>query len=483
MDKKIAKNFFYSAAYRVLISVIPLITAPYVARVLKPEGNGIYGITSAWATVFSLFATLGFVSYGQREIAYKQEDKHCRSIIFYEICFLRFITTTISLIIFIIFCFAYKRYTVYLLPQTMLIISGVFDIAWFYQGIEDFRITVVRNTLVKIVSVCCIFLFVKTPDHLIIYIFILSGSTFVSNLLYFINISKHVEKIEYSELHPLRHFRGTIEFFIPLIAVEIYSHLDKIMLGSLITNTAESGYYEQARKITTIVVGFIISINSVMMSRISSLYAKKEKNMIIHFYKKSYKIMILFLLPICIGMIIISNNFVIWFFGEEYSNVSILLKLSSLLIVFMCIGNFIGVQYLSPTGQQNRMTIAYIIAAISNIILNAILIPRMASSGAMIASIIAELISCFIQLYFFMNSEYSFDMLNGIWKYITAVIGMAAVLVLINNFIKCSGVVQSVLDIGVGGIIYFLLLYVFKEENCIMVWNKILRRNNEKNNI
>lgn len=464
MDRKIVKNFIYSAAYRILIVILPLVTTPYVSRVLKPEGVGIFSYTTSIAAAFTLVAALGFAAYGQREIAYNQDDIHNRSVVFFEIGVFRACTTLLAVIVYIVFCFFYKEYTVYLLPQCLSIVSVMFDISWYFQGMENFRITVIRNVIVRLVSIACIFLFVKKQTDLFLYIFIISASNLISNLFYFLSIQKHVVRVPLSELHPLRHARGSVEFFIPLIAVEIYSHLDRIMLGYMMPTTVESGYYEQARKITSLVVGLIISINNVMMPRIANLYVKKEKDNIIAFYRKTFKILLLVMIPLCVGLILVSENFVLWFFGVEYVKVAELIRLSSLLIVFMCIGNFVGVQYLTPTGQQNRMTVAYVIAAVCNIALNALMIPRLASVGAMAASIISELLSCGIQIYWLMKREYRFNCFEQIWKYLTATAGMTIAILLIHMYLDLAGVLSTSVDVMVGGLVYVAFLLMLKEE-------------------
>lgn len=475
MKKRIIKNYIYSAGYRILITIIPLITTPYISRVLHAEGVGIYGYTNSLASAFALFAALGFASYGQREVAYNQDDIHQRSIIFYEIIILRAITTSVCVAAFLVFSFIYREYTYYLLPYVMLIISVAADIAWYYQGLENFRITVLKSLIVRLLSVVFIFCFVKKETDTWLYIFLLSFSTLISNLFYLINIRKYIEKINTSELHPLRHIKGSIEFFIPLIAVEIYSHLDRIMLGYLTTST-ESGYYEQARKLTAVIVGVVVSINNVMMSRISFLYANNKDESIINYYRKSFKIIMMMVFPIIVGLMIISDNFTLWFYGEGYEKVASLLKLSGILIIFMSIGNFVGVQFLGPTGKVNKGTQAYLIAALVNIILNAVMIPRYLSIGAMLASIVAEIISCGLQVYFLYRSTYQFNMSEGIWIYIVSALIMGGLLLSIRLFSSVTGILGTLIDVFVGGTVYFLSLLLLKEENAMSILIRIKRR-------
>ena len=170
-------------------------------------------------------------------------------------------------------------------------------------------------------------------------------------------------------------------------------------------------------------------------------------------------------------MLVISQNFTEWFYGQGYDKVAILLDLSCPLLFFMCLGNFVGVQYLSPMGMQNKMTKAYLIAAVLNFSLNMILIPKYLSIGAMIASIVAESASCFIQIYYFLKSEYYISLLKPMSKYILSSVIMGAFLILINRIIPYSGVAKTMLDIIFGVVIYLSCLVVFREEiiNSVMI--------------
>ncbi len=478
MDRRIVKNYIYNTAYQLLVIITPLVTAPYISRVLHTDGVGLYSYTSTIAAVFALFAGLGFSAYGQREVAYNQDDIYKRSVIFFEIVLFRALLTIIVSIAYIIFCFAFPQYTVHLLPQVFTVLAIMLEMSFYFQGIENFKIIVARNAVVRLFTVICTFLFVKTEQDIGIYIALHAVSTFLCNLLYCALIKKYLVKVKLSELHPLRHTRGSIEFFLPMIAVQIYSYLDKIMLGLYMSTTIENGYYEQARKLTSIIVSVIVALNTVMMSRISSLYAKEEKNQIINHYSQTFSIILMMTMPICAGLLLVSDNFVVWFFGIEFQKVSILMKLSSPLIIFMCIGNFTGIQFLGPTGLQNKMTLAYIIAAIVNITLNALMIPRWASIGAMIASIIAEFISCAIQMYFLLKSEFRFNIFANLWKYIFATIVMSITIIFAHYIFSYHMVIETLSDLVIGVLVYGITLIFLKEKNIIEMLTYLKRKIN-----
>lgn len=469
----IIKNYLYNLLYQILLVIAPLVTAPYISRVLHVEGVGIYSYTYTIASAFALFAALGVNSYGQREIAYHQDDIYERSIIFWELLFFRIIST--GFVVFLYLCFAlhYEEYTIYLLQQSFIVIGTMFDISWFFQGIENFRIIAIRNIAIKLVTVALIFILIHNQNDLGMYILINSLSVFFSYALFFPYLRKSVVFIPIKELNIRRHIKGNIEFFIPLIATQLYSQLDKIMLGAITKSSIENGYYEQARKIVNIVVMVLTSINTVMYPRVANLYIKQEIGKIKKFYDDSFHIILMLLLPIIVGLFIASDNLVVWFFGIEYQKVSILLKLSGFLLIFMSVGNFVGMQYLAPTGKQNKMTGIYLVAAAINIILNFVLIKQYMSLGAIIASIVAEAFSCFAQVLLLKKSKYNFRMLNKTWKYLASSIIMGICLVCLNDFLQSPGIFETLFDIICGVIIYFTGLILLREEKiCKLVKKK-----------
>ena len=476
MDKKTIKNYIYNLSYQILLVLTPLVTAPYISHILHPKGVGIYSYTLTIATAFSLFAALGINAYGQREIAYKQENIEDRSIVFWELIIIRLIMTFFVTIIYFIFSFFYKSYTIYLLQQVFIIISVGFDISWFFQGIEDFRIIAIRNVFVKVASIVLIFMFVKNQTHIGRYILINSFSTFFSCLIFCFCLQHKIIKIEFKKLNLKKHIKGTCEFFVPLIATQIYSQLDKIMLGAITNNVIENGYYEQARKIVNILILIITSINSVMYSRISVLYAKNKTEEIKEMYQKTFRIIVFMLVPIVIGLWLVSDNFVLWFFGNDYIPVALLMKLSGFLIVFLGIGNFVGMQYLSPTGKQNQMTTVYIFAALINCMLNCILINKYQSVGAIIASIIAEAFSGIVQIVLLQKSNYKFKLYDGIWKYFVAGAIMGVVLLYIQKFLLFKGIALTFMQIFIGALIYVVFLFLEKEENIVVIINRIRKK-------
>ena len=195
MKKSITKNYIYNLIYQVVVLILPLITAPYISRVLGAENIGIYSYTISIVTYFILFGSLGIAIYGQREIAYLQGKPGEYSKTFWEIVMLRFLTISISVLIFY-FVFAQQgQYAVYYRILLLELFATCLDISWFFQGLEEFKKTVIRNTVVKIISIICIFTFVKTSNDLLKYFLIYVFSTTIGNISLWLYLPKYLKKI------------------------------------------------------------------------------------------------------------------------------------------------------------------------------------------------------------------------------------------------------------------------------------------------
>lgn len=464
MDRKsITKNYIYNLMYQILVILVPLITTPYLSRVLGAEKIGIYSYTISVATYFILFGSLGVAMYGQREIAYVQNDKYLRSKNFYEILIMRSITLGISLVVFY-FTFALNgEYSVYYKILMLEILANGIDISWFFQGLEEFKKTVIRNAIVKIASAILIFILVKSQNDLIKYFFIYVMSNLLGNITLWISLPKFVQKVDIKELNYFKHFKPTLSLFIPQIAVQIYTVLDKTMIGAIIEDKSEVGFYEQAQKIVKILLAIVTALGTVMVPRMASTFAKGDTNKIIEYMNKSFKFVLFLAIPLMFGLISISNKFVPIFYGQGYEKVVYLINISSPIIIFIGLSNAIGTQYLLPTKMQKEFTISVTIGASINFILNTILIKYYYSVGASIATVFAEMMVTSIQFYLVRDVFKIKDILRISRKYFVASVAMFVVSIGISIAIK-SNVLSILIQVCSGCIIYFVILIILKDE-------------------
>ncbi|ASR40888.1 hypothetical protein BEN83_05040 [Ligilactobacillus agilis] len=225
---KLIRNYLYNAGYQMLALIIPFITAPYISRTLKPHGVGIYADTNAWIQWFVLLASVGIALYGNREIAYVRDDKEKLSRTFWEIQVVKMIMTVISYIVLCFFLNVYTQYKNYMWIQSLNILAVAFDISWFYMGIEDFKRTVIRNTLVKLMSLALILLFVKSPNDIGVYIFLTTLSVTLGNFTLWPRLRILLVRVGLNTLRPLKHLKTSLALFVPQIATQVYLILGRL---------------------------------------------------------------------------------------------------------------------------------------------------------------------------------------------------------------------------------------------------------------
>ena len=286
---------------------------------------------------------------------------------------------------------------------------------------------------------------------------------FFGNVVLWFSLPQYIAKVSLKKLNPFRNLKVILSLFIPALAIQLYVVLDKIMLGFFSDNFFENGYYEQAMKISRLVLTIVISLGTVMVPRIGFLFEQKQYEQIKEYMYKSYQFVCFLGIPLCIGLIIISDNLVPWFFGIEFNKVANILKISALLILGIGISNVTGVQYLIPTKRQNLFTITVIGGAIINLVLNIILIPNLYSIGAAISSVIAELFISIIQLLAIKNEINIKRILKNSINYFVAGLIMGCFL-LGENMIMRPSIYNTMIMFFSGIIIYGIILIFLKDD-------------------
>ena len=481
----VTRNYIYNTLYQLLAIALPVITTPYLSRVLGAENIGIFSYTTSVTAYFILLGSLGVAIYGQREIAYVHKNKDNASKTFFEIFLLKLITMIVSILLFsVIFVIRRNSYNMYYMILILELLSNVFDICWFFQGFEDFKKVVFRNLMIKLISVACIFLFIKTKEDLIYYFIIYASSSLLSNFSLWLYLPKYIDKVSLKSLNIFRHLKPVFIMFIPQIAIQIYTVLDKTMIGKIINNKAEVGFYTQGEKIIKLLLVIVSSLGTVMLPRIAKKFAEKDNNSIKRYLNKSFNFTLLISLPLVLGLILVSNDFVPIFFGEGYDKVSIIMKIISPIIIFIGISGIIGYQYFLPTKHQKEYTTSVIIGAISNFTINLFLIPKYGAIGAAVGTVFAEFLVALVEM---IIARKFFDyklLLRENYKYILFSIIMFIICDLTNIVLKLQGFKLIIIDVLLGGAIYLILLIIFKDKLLMESLSKfkLMRGKNEEVN-
>lgn len=463
MKKSVTKNYIYNLAYQVLIIILPVITTPYISRVLGVENIGIYSYTLSISAFFILFGSLGIALYGKREIAYLQKDKKGYSKAFWEILILRTITMAISLIIFYFVFARTGDYKIYYRILMLEIVANCIDISWFFQGLEEFKKTVIRNMIVKLISVVCIFVFVKNKEDIYIYFIIYVLSILIGNGSLWLYLPRFLEKVRLKELKVFKHIRSTFSLFLPQIAVEVYTLLDRTMIGMIITDKSEVGFYDQGQKIIKMLLTMITALGTVMLPRIANTYANGKKKKIIKYMRKSFNMVYLLAFPMIFGIISISKDFVPKFFGQGYDKVALIMGVISPIILFIGISNVIGTQYLLPTKRQKEYTISVVCGAVVNLIMNFCLIYKFGAIGASIGTVIAELTVALVQIYFVRKDFNLKKVLKLMKNYLMASLIMFVICMVIRNIVR-KPYLSMALQVSIGGVVYLTSLILLEDK-------------------
>lgn len=461
-EKSVTVNFIYNALFRVINVLIPFIAAPYTARVIGADLLGIQSYTESIAAYFAMFAALGVLTYGQREIAMNRNDRKKASVLFWEIEILVTLMTFICLGAWFVFILFTSKYKLYYLIQTILIVNVIFNITWLFGGFEEFKIISVRSGIVKILNLILLFVLVKDKSDLPIYVLLLGLSNFASYISLWPSVKTLIDKVPLKELHPFRHVKSVLQYFIPYIASSIYQYFDKVMLGVLTSGTAENGYYDQTTKIVNVILGLTISLDMVMEARMSYLFAEGKEEEIKNRLHTSIDFTLFICMPIAFGLCGIAANFIPWYLGAGFDKVIVLLCIYAFTIISTSLDCCIGGQYLTPCGYRNKSTVALIIGSCINLLLNYILIPQIDSIGATVATLVSETCIFFMYLYLARKVVSIFDVIKRAIKKIIAALAMFAVVVFIGKNAGANALV-TIIQIGVGGIVYGIVVLVLKD--------------------
>ena len=469
----------YNIAYQMLIIVLPLITAPYISRALGAAGLGTYSYIYSIVTYFGLFGTLGIGNHGNRSIALHKVDREKASQTFSNIYAIQATTTTLSLIcylLFVTFLFSGDKTVAYI--QSIMLMSYVLDITWCFFGLEEFALTVLRNTLIKVGTVIAIFAFVRDRDDVWVYALIMSVGMLFSQLYLwfqlrrFIDLKKPVWKDVKVNIKPV------LLLFIPAIAYSIYKLLDKIMLGG-ITSMMQVGLFDSAEKIVSIPSSLIAAFGTVMMPRITTLLSQRNTEHVSSLNTMSVKYFTLVVVGATFGLAGVSEVLAPVFFGTEFTASAPLIAGLGFSLVFVTWANIIRTQYLIPNQLDKPYVISTILGAVANLLVNLALIPQFGALGAMVGTIIAEA-TVFLAQLLFVRTE--FPMLHYLRTTIPLFpLGglMCAVVYAIGQYMGAT-IITLVIQILAGGAIYLIgaviYLLCIKDEYLTRLLSTIKRK-------
>ena len=395
--KSLQKNFLYNVLYQILLVILPLITAPYISRTLGATAVGVYSYTYSVAYYFLLIAMLGIGNHGNRSVAAVRDDREKLNKTFSSIYSLQVITFSIAILAYAIYLVLFVKDNRLIVLQLIYVTSGLFDIGWLFFGLEQFKLTVARNTLIKISTVVLMFVFVHKPSDLWKYTLIMSAGTLFSQAYLWLYVKKYVSFEKCSVKEITSNIKPVLILFIPVLAYSIYKVMDKIMLGNM-SSYDQVGFYNNAEKIINIPMGIITALGTVMLPRMSNIVANGDKKRVDDYIRISAKLVTLLSSAIAFGLMGVSSVLAPVFFGDEFIACGEIIRLLSVTVFFIAWANVIRTQYLIPNKRDSIYLTSTMVGAILNLIINWMLIPKYQANGAAFGTIVAEFSVMLVQM-------------------------------------------------------------------------------------
>jgi len=477
----LSKNFILNFIYQILTFLTPFITTPYVSRVLGAVNIGKFSYTNSIITYLSLICGLGLSMYGGNQIAIMRNERDKQSIFFREIIFAKIIVSIPSVCIYGLVVVLYKEYSVLLLVQGITIVGTIIDPTFLFQGNEDFKSITVRNIACRILTIIYIFAFITDRGDINRYAFIMALTTgFVSQAIMWPAVGKYVDfKFLKSFDHIGYHIKYALAFFAPSISATLYQNCDKFMIGVIAGAGEQSGYYEQATKLTVLCYSVISSVTTIMFPRMSYVLAndKTDAKKYIHM---ALRLAFFITSPMAFGIFAVSDYFVPIFYGEDFIRTIPVLNILAPIIIIHGINDIINYVYFLPNRMIRFSTLTVLAGTLLNIILNLLFIDRYYAIGAAAASLVSEIMITVIRLVRAREIVPLLDVVIAGAKYVLIGFLMSIIIILIKSCMDVT-VYNLGLMVFVGGIFYFVVLLCLKDKFLFFLLNKLkmLRRSSQ----
>ena len=388
--KSLAKNSLFNALYQMLNMIFPLITSMYVARTLLPEGVGRVAYAQNIASYFVTAAALGIPTVGLRAVSIERNNKLKLNKVFSELVILNACSTLISLLLYLSLVFGNPAikvdYPLYL-AVGLVIAFNLINIDWFYQAHEEYVYIVIRSIVVKVLSLLGLFVFVTSKEDYVIYAVLTSFATCGNYIFNIVRVKRYVT-FSFRDLNLLQHIKPVMFFAGTLFFAAIYGKVDTTMLG-IIVGDESVGYYSYAHKILQIGVSFCASITSAFLPRLSYCY-EHDKEQFYALIAKGLHIIAFLSIPAATGLFILAPEAIVLLFGAAFMPAAQTLRIFSGLIIVYAFGNLMCYQMMICSGSEKKHVVVLACAAVMNVILNLVLIPRFKHNGAAIASVVTE---------------------------------------------------------------------------------------------
>lgn len=400
-QKSIKLNFIMNAILTMSSFIFPLITFPYVSRVLLPVGTGKVSFANSLISYFSMFAQLGIPTYGIRACAKVRDNREELTRTAHELLIINLIMNVISYAVLIAALIFVPRLredrTLYIVVSFTIILTSI-GMEWIYKALEQYTYITIRSIIFKFVALAATFLLVQEQSDYVFYGGITIFAASASNVFNLINVHKYIDLKPVGNYNIKKHLKAVGVFFAMACATTIYTHLDVVMLGFM-TSDEDVGYYNAAVRIKTILVSIVTSLGTVLLPRASYYIQHGQMDEFRRISKKALNFVFLLATPMMLYFIYFAKEGIFFLSGKAYAGSIFPMQLIMPTLLFIGITNILGIQILVPLGREKTVLLSEIAGAVADIVLNAILIPHFASAGAAIGTLVAEFVVLIVQFY------------------------------------------------------------------------------------
>ena len=372
--------------------LFPLITFPYISRILLPTGTGKVSFATSVVSYFALFAQLGIPTYGIRACAKVRDDRKALERTVQELFLINLIMSILAyIVLFLAIAFVprMRQEKALFLIVGLTILFNAIGMEWLYKALEQYTYITVRSIIFKLIAVVAMFVLVHEQKDYVIYggISILAASA--SNVFNFFHAHKYVSIKPVGSYNFRQHLKPIVIFFAMSCAATIYTNLDTVMLGFM-TSDAEVGYYNAAVKIKSILVSVVTSLGVVLLPRASYYVECKLMDKFCRITHVALNFVILISVPLTVYFILFAKEGIFFLSGAEYEASIVPMQIIMPTLLFIGLTNIMGIQTLIPLGKEKVVLYSEIAGAVADLLLNVALIPSMASAGAAIGTVVAE---------------------------------------------------------------------------------------------
>ena len=475
-------NFLMNAILTISAFIFPLITFPYVSRILLPEGTGKVSFATSVVTYFALFAQLGIPTYGIRACAKVRDNKEKLTRTVQEIFIINIVMSLITYIVFFLVLNIVPRMqadkTLFVITSSTILFNAI-GMDWLYKGLEKYTYITIRSIIFKFIALLAMFMFVHQKSDYIVYggISIFAGSA--SNICNLLNVKKYIQIKPIGKYNIKQHMRPILIFFAMSCATTIYTNLDTVMLGFMKTDM-DVGYYNAAVKIKNILLGIVTSLGTVLLPRASYYIENDYMEEFRRITQKAINFVFLISIPLTVYFILYAKEGILFLSGNAYSKAILPMQVIMPTLIFIGLTNIMGIQILVPLGREKIVLYSEIAGAIVDLFINILLIPRMAATGAAIGTLIAELAVWIVQ---FVALRYDIIEAYKKVKYFAIILGIIIASMLsiwiklfrLGSFITL--VLTAIVFFGTSGVTLIIAKEPLVNEIVEQILKKILKKN------